>query len=119
MEVGGFEWCGYDFLHFSSPISLEDIASINRRRHYEAGRLSSEQGGSLELEAIAAVHELSCSVRAIYVSEILPRTADLIFVNLKTYEDQPFTLELTLKGWRIASTHSDSMNGDYNNVSSA
>jgi hypothetical protein len=64
-------------------------------------------------------------VKQISVSEILPRTADLIFVNIKTYEgfysnvfrllisisDLPYTLELTLKGWRVASAHSDSMNG--------
>lgn len=71
---------------------------------------------SLELEAIAAVHELSCSVKSIVVSEILPRTADLIFVNIKTFEDYSYTLELTMKGWRIASTHTDCMNGDYKNV---
>ncbi|ETN76083.1 hypothetical protein NECAME_11929 [Necator americanus] len=29
---------------------------------------------------------------------------------------QPYTLELTLKGWRIASSHTDCMNGDYTKV---
>ncbi|KAI1732936.1 GSK3-beta interaction protein [Ditylenchus destructor] len=103
----------------SSPLSLEDIASVNRRRHAQSlinGNARNDQGGSLELEAIAAVHELACSVKSISVSEILPRTADLIFVNIKTYEDHPFTLELTMKGWRIASSHTDSMNGDYSQV---
>uniref|UniRef100_A0A915E001 GSKIP domain-containing protein n=1 Tax=Ditylenchus dipsaci TaxID=166011 RepID=A0A915E001_9BILA len=104
-----------------SPLSLEDIASANRKRHLQAdndARASSQHMviGSLELEAIAAVHELACSVKSISVSEILPRTQDLIFVNIKTYEDHPFTLELTLKGWRIASQHTDSMNGDYSQV---
>lgn len=98
-----------------SPLSLEDIAAMNRKRHQEQGhgKVSIGEGGPLELEAIAAVHELSSCVRSIAVSEILPRTADLIFVNVKTLEDHPYTLELTLKGWRVASPHSDCMNGDY------
>lgn len=75
-----------------------------------------EAGGPLELEAIAAVHELSHEVQDICVSEMLPRTSDLIFVNVKTQEGQPYTLELTLKGWRVASSHSDCMNGDYTKV---
>uniref|UniRef100_A0AC34QKP2 GSKIP domain-containing protein n=1 Tax=Panagrolaimus sp. JU765 TaxID=591449 RepID=A0AC34QKP2_9BILA len=98
-----------------SPISLEDIGAMNRKRHRDQGvaKVGVGEGGPLELEAIAAVHELSSCVNSIAVSEILPRTADLIFVNVKTLEDHPFTLELTMKGWRVASPHSDSMNGDY------
>lgn len=61
---------------------------MNRKRHQEIGdtRIHETKGGALELEAIAAVHELACSVKTISVSEILPRTADLIFVNIKTHE---------------------------------
>nr|CDJ85025.1 Protein of unknown function DUF727 domain containing protein [Haemonchus contortus] len=110
-----------NFIHRSSavrtPLSLEDIANMNRRRHIqEGGLVKNEAGGPLELEAIAAVHELSHEVRDISVSEMLPRTSDLIFVNVKTQEGQPYTLELTLKGWRIASSHTDCMNGDYTKV---
>ncbi|GMT23812.1 hypothetical protein PFISCL1PPCAC_15109, partial [Pristionchus fissidentatus] len=97
-----------------TPLSLEDIARDNRRRHKaEGGMVAEEDGGPLELEAIAAVHELATEVDSISVSEMLPRTRDLIFVNVKTQEDQPYTLELTMKGWRIASSHSDCMYGDY------
>ncbi|GMR47327.1 hypothetical protein PMAYCL1PPCAC_17522, partial [Pristionchus mayeri] len=97
-----------------TPLSLEDIARENRRRHdEEGGVVAVEDGGPLELEAIAAVHELATEVEAISVSEMLPRTRDLIFVNVKTQEDQPYTLELTMKGWRVASSHSDCMYGDY------
>lgn len=75
---------------FSSPISLEDIATMNRKRHKErSGGLKTADDslhGPLELEAISAVHELAYSVQSISVSEILPRTADLIFVNVKTVE---------------------------------
>ncbi|KAL3074026.1 hypothetical protein niasHT_035768 [Heterodera trifolii] len=105
-----------------SPISLEDIAAVNRQFHrqMESGQRRRVNGpalnGSLELEAIAAVHELASQVKQISVSEILPRTSDLIFLNIKTYEDHPYTLELTMKGWRVCSTHTDCMNGDYHNV---
>uniref|UniRef100_A0A915M3Y6 GSKIP domain-containing protein n=1 Tax=Meloidogyne javanica TaxID=6303 RepID=A0A915M3Y6_MELJA len=102
-----------------SPILLEDIATLNRQLHFEVERGQrrvASMHGSLELEALAAVHELATHVKQISVSEILPRTADLIFVNIKTYKDQPYTLELTMKGWRICSSHSDCMNGDYHNI---
>ncbi|VDM23823.1 unnamed protein product [Toxocara canis] len=100
-----------------TPLSLEEIGRANRKRHAELGGLvDTKEGGPLELEAIAAVHELASEVRSISVSEMLPRTADLIFVNVKTVEDQPFTLELTMKGWRVASLQWDSMNGDYTKV---
>uniref|UniRef100_A0A183CIQ0 DUF727 domain-containing protein n=1 Tax=Globodera pallida TaxID=36090 RepID=A0A183CIQ0_GLOPA len=104
-----------------SPISLEDIAAVNRQFHQqmECGqrrRTNSALSGSLELEAIAAVHELASQVKQISVSEILPRTSELVFLNIKTYEEHPFTLELTMKGWRICSMHTDCMNGDYHNV---
>uniref|UniRef100_A0A915PKT7 GSKIP domain-containing protein n=1 Tax=Setaria digitata TaxID=48799 RepID=A0A915PKT7_9BILA len=103
---------------FGTPLSLVEIGRANRKRHAETGDALNELsvGGPLELEAIAAVHELSNEVRSIAVSEILPRTADLIFVNIKTVEGHPYTLELTMKGWRIASLQCDSMNGDYKRV---
>ncbi|KAF7640378.1 hypothetical protein Mgra_00000199 [Meloidogyne graminicola] len=109
-----------------SPILLEDIATLNRQLHSEMERgqrriISSY--GSLELEALAAVHELATHVKQISVSEILPRTADLIFKDRSELclmflilKNQPFTLELTMKGWRICSSHSDCMNGDYHNI---
>jgi len=67
----------------------------------------------LELEAIAAVHQLSFAVQSISVSEMLPRTPELIFVNVTTLEGQPYCLELTMKGWRVTSLRSDCMQGDF------
>ncbi|CAJ0933272.1 unnamed protein product, partial [Mesorhabditis belari] len=100
-----------------TPLNLEEIGEMNRRRHLEMGGMMGDEGvGALELEAIAAVHELAHEVESISVSEILPRTSDLIFVNVKTHEGQPYTLELTMKGWRVASEHTDCMNGDYTKV---
>uniref|UniRef100_A0A1I8BUT1 DUF727 domain-containing protein n=1 Tax=Meloidogyne hapla TaxID=6305 RepID=A0A1I8BUT1_MELHA len=82
-----------------SPILLEDIATLNRQLHLEmerGQRRVASMHGSLELEALAAVHELATHVAFF------------------TY--QPYTLELTMKGWRICSSHSDCMNGDYHNM---
>jgi hypothetical protein len=63
------------------------------------------------------------------VSEMLPRMAELIFINVTTLEGksfyraywfnvlqfpgQPYCLELTNKGWRITSLRSDCMIGDF------
>ncbi|CAD6195398.1 unnamed protein product [Caenorhabditis auriculariae] len=95
----------------SVPMSLQKVSSMNR----SAGTNPASRGteSSLELEAIAAVHELSFAVQSISVSEMLPRTPDLIFVNVTTIEGQPYCLELTLKGWRITSLRSDCMVGDF------
>lgn len=71
---------------------------------------------SLELEAIAAVHELQFAVKDIYVSEMLPRTSELIFLNVTTLEGQAYCVELTLKGWRVTSLRHDCMNGDIHHL---
>lgn len=71
---------------------------------------------SLELEAIAAVHELQFVVKDIFVSELLPRTSELIFLNVTTLEGQAYCIELTVKGWRVTSLRHDCMNGDYNRL---
>jgi len=71
------------------------------------------EASTLELEAYAAVQQLSLAVQSISVSEMLPRTPELIFVNVTTLESQPYCLELTTKGWRITSLRSDCMQGDF------
>uniref|UniRef100_A0A915N370 GSKIP domain-containing protein n=1 Tax=Meloidogyne javanica TaxID=6303 RepID=A0A915N370_MELJA len=58
----------------------------------------------LELEAIVAVQQFAV---------FLPRTPELIFVNLTTLEGQPHCLELTSKGWRVTSLRTDCMHGDF------
>ncbi|CAG9536689.1 unnamed protein product [Cercopithifilaria johnstoni] len=67
----------------------------------------------LEKEALAAIREVGFAVRMISLPESLPRTSDLIFMNLITLEDRTYCIELTQRGWRVASDRHDSMNGDY------
>uniref|UniRef100_A0A0N4ZPA1 DUF727 domain-containing protein n=1 Tax=Parastrongyloides trichosuri TaxID=131310 RepID=A0A0N4ZPA1_PARTI len=67
----------------------------------------------LEIQAIKAIGRVASVVKDISVSEMLPRTVDIIFVNITTLEDQPFCVELTQKGWRICSLRSDCMIGDF------
>lgn len=95
----------------SIPMSLNKAASMSRC-WLESG-CHSRSDSSLELEAIAAVHQLSIAVQTISISEMLPRTPELIFVNVTTLEGQPYCLELTAKGWRVTSLRSDCMQGDF------
>ncbi|VDM55866.1 unnamed protein product [Angiostrongylus costaricensis] len=67
----------------------------------------------LEEEAIEAVREFSYAVQSVCISEMLPRTSDLLFLNLTTLEGKTYCIELTAKGWRIASNRADCMNGDF------
>ncbi|KAK6733338.1 hypothetical protein RB195_017221 [Necator americanus] len=67
----------------------------------------------LEEEAIAAVREFSYAVHSVCISEMLPRTSELLFLNLTTLEQVTYCIELTGKGWRIASNRADCMNGDF------
>ncbi|XGW03700.1 hypothetical protein V3C99_015123 [Haemonchus contortus] len=110
----------------SISISLQKMSTLNRSlagtpRNGSAIGSTIDLGGphgtsSLELEAIAAVHELSYAVQSMSVSEMLPRTSDMIFVNLTTMEGQPYCLELTHKGWRITSLRTDCMIGDFTRI---
>ncbi|CAI2344907.1 unnamed protein product [Caenorhabditis sp. 36 PRJEB53466] len=68
---------------------------------------------SLEEEALAAVQEHAFAVSAIGVSEMLPRTSQLVFINVATLENHTHCIELTQKGWRVASHRNDCMNGDF------
>ena len=72
-------------LDFSMLPSLSKVSSRNRSLH-GTNPQSRDAESSLELEAIAAVHELSFAVQSISVSEMLPRTSELIFVNVTTLE---------------------------------
>jgi len=90
---------------------LNKASSLNRLL-MESGSPSRAES-SLELEALAAVHQLSFAVQSISASEMLPRTPELIFINVTTLEGQPYCLELTNKGWRVASLRTDCMQGDF------
>ncbi|VDP59215.1 unnamed protein product [Heligmosomoides polygyrus] len=65
-------------------MSLQEVSLLNRL--VATTNPASREDSSLELEAIAAVHELSFAVASISVSEMLPRTSELIFVNVTTVE---------------------------------
>jgi hypothetical protein len=69
-------------------MSLNKASSLSRLL-LESGSPSRAES-SLELEALAAVHELSFAVQSISVSEMLPRMAELIFINVTTLEGKSF-----------------------------
>ncbi|CAP23944.2 Protein CBG02603 [Caenorhabditis briggsae] len=71
----------------------------------------------LEETAMAAVREHAFAVNLIGVSEMLPRTSQLLFINVTTAENHTHCIELTIKGWRVASNRNDCMNGDFRQLS--
>jgi len=103
---------GYSYPHSTAMNKMAACCSQNKY-WLESGPHSRGEPSSLELEAIAAVQQLSLAVQTISVSEMLPRTAELIFVNVTTVDGQPYCLELTAKGWRVTSLRSDCMQGDF------
>ncbi|ETN69794.1 hypothetical protein NECAME_05117 [Necator americanus] len=54
----------------------------------------------LEEEAIAAVREFSYAVHSVCISEMLPRTSELLFLNLTTLEQVTYCIELTGEFWK-------------------
>lgn len=102
-------------IHRMSSIPLLNKASSLSRLLLESGSPSRSES-TLELEALTAIHQVSFAVQSISVSEMLPRTPELIFINLTTIESQPFCIELTHKGWRVTSLRSDCMQGDFTRI---
>uniref|UniRef100_A0AC35TKL6 DUF727 domain-containing protein n=1 Tax=Rhabditophanes sp. KR3021 TaxID=114890 RepID=A0AC35TKL6_9BILA len=90
-----------------SLIKLPDMA-----RSFTSG-MPTRNESALELEAVFGVQKVAKVVQMISVSDILPRTEAIIFVNLTTIEGKPYCIELTHKGWRITSLRSDCMIGDF------
>lgn len=68
---------------------------------------------TLQLEAFAAVREVAGYVKSIYLSDVLPRTPELLFLNLLTIEGDCYCIELSQRGWRICSDRHDCMYGDF------
>lgn len=101
---------------YSYNTSQNNILSPARRNSgspNEENGTNSTKLNPLELEAIAAVHEFRSLVKDVYVSDKLPRTPDLIYLNLTTIEGNAYCIELTtIKGWRVSSVRHDCMNGD-------
>uniref|UniRef100_A0A0M3IG34 GSKIP_dom domain-containing protein n=2 Tax=Ascaris TaxID=6251 RepID=A0A0M3IG34_ASCLU len=61
----------------------------------------------VEEEAMATVNELPFAVDSIAISDALPRTDELIYINITTCEQKSYCLELTAHGWRVVSTRHD------------
>ncbi|VDN02242.1 unnamed protein product [Thelazia callipaeda] len=66
----------------------------------------------LEKEAFAAIHEVGFAVQMISMPKSLPRSPNLIFMNLITLEGFMYCIELTQRGWRIASDRLDSIGNE-------
>ncbi|CAI4226903.1 unnamed protein product [Auanema sp. JU1783] len=94
----------------ASPI-YAGLTELNNRRTVNTN--GCECRSVLEEEAANAVIEFSFAVQSICISEMLPRTSQLLFLNINTLEKATYCIELTEKGWRIASNRADCMYGDF------
>ncbi|GMR60189.1 hypothetical protein PMAYCL1PPCAC_30384, partial [Pristionchus mayeri] len=68
---------------------------------------------SIEQKILSVINNFSTVTSSLCISERLPRFDEMIFLNLTTLEGDTYCIELTKKGWRIASLDLDSMNGDF------
>ncbi|KAK5981726.1 DUF727 domain-containing protein [Trichostrongylus colubriformis] len=96
-----------------TPPTTPTVRSSTPSRNGSAGICECDMRSQLEEEAMAAVREFSYAVESVCISEMLPRTNELLFLNLTTLERTTYCIELTGKGWRIASNRADCMNGDF------
>ncbi|XGW10240.1 hypothetical protein V3C99_012041 [Haemonchus contortus] len=96
-----------------TPPATPTALPVAPLRNGSVGLCECDMRSQLEEEAIAAVREFSYAVQWICISEMLPRTNELLFLNLTTLEHTTYCIELTAKGWRIASNRADCMNGDF------
>uniref|UniRef100_A0A914H7N4 GSKIP domain-containing protein n=1 Tax=Globodera rostochiensis TaxID=31243 RepID=A0A914H7N4_GLORO len=69
-----------------------------------------------EKDAFAAVREMAPFVTTISISELLPRTPELLFLNIVTLENESFCVELTQRGWRVCADRLDCMNADFHKL---
>ncbi|GMT34979.1 hypothetical protein PFISCL1PPCAC_26276, partial [Pristionchus fissidentatus] len=70
----------------------------------------------ISLQVVSVLRNFSSVTRSLCVSERLPRAADLLFFNLTTSEGDAYCVELSARGWRVASLVHDSMNGDFRRI---
>ncbi|KAJ1346060.1 hypothetical protein KIN20_000741 [Parelaphostrongylus tenuis] len=97
-----------------TPPTTPTLKSLNlRSSSIGSGLFDYDVRSQLEEEAVEAVREFSYAVQSVCISEMLPRTSELLFLNLTTLEGKTYCIELTAKGWRIASNRADCMNGDF------
>ncbi|VDD89482.1 unnamed protein product [Enterobius vermicularis] len=99
-----------------TPPLLASISKENRLEQIQSLKSDANENIMLEEEAVAAIRELKPEVAKISIAEMLPQTNHILFLNMTTLEGRSYTLELTMKGWRIASLKPDSMEGDFTQV---
>ncbi|KAK3580474.1 hypothetical protein CHS0354_001075 [Potamilus streckersoni] len=69
--------------------------------------MDDEDNYSLKIEANEIVKEVSYSVNEVKVSEKLPKTKELVYLNICTKENVKLCVELSLQGYRVVSRNYD------------
>ncbi|KAH3738473.1 GSK3B-interacting protein-like [Dreissena polymorpha] len=72
-----------------------------------------EENYSLKIEATEVIKEISFAVHDVKMSKALPNTDENVYFNLETKEHLCYCVELTPKGFRLASHKFDTLeNGE-------
>jgi hypothetical protein len=56
---------------------------------------------AIAFEADQVVKELSFGVESIEISSFLPKTKDVVYLNILTKEKEAYCVELSTKGYRV------------------
>ncbi|KAL3883744.1 hypothetical protein ACJMK2_029978 [Sinanodonta woodiana] len=71
--------------------------------------MDDEDNYSLKIEANEIVKEVAYSVNEVKVSQKLPKTKELVYLNICTKENVKLCVELSLQGYRVVSRSYDSI----------
>ncbi|GMT07776.1 hypothetical protein PENTCL1PPCAC_29950, partial [Pristionchus entomophagus] len=100
--------CYQSFMETPLSPALSDLPSM-----FGSTASPVDSAESIEAKILTVIRNFSTVTSSLCISERLPRFDNMIFLNLTTLEGDCYCVELTKKGWRIASLVHDSMNGDF------
>ena len=60
-----------------------------------------EEGHTLKIEAKQVAKEVSYAVNSVAISDVLPLTDTLVYLNIRTKESNALCVELSLHGFRV------------------
>ncbi|XP_029633842.1 GSK3-beta interaction protein-like [Octopus sinensis] len=79
--------------------------------------LCDDEEYTLKIEAESVVNEIAYAVKCVQLSDVLPSADNLIYLNLRTKENQKYCVQLSTEGFQIVGHDFDSLdnvsNGKY------
>jgi len=68
----------------------------------KADEFDDDECGTMPIEAEEAVKEIKFAVAFAELSTKLPRSDELVYINLQTKEGESYSVELCLQGFRVS-----------------